>query len=254
MLQRAPRRRRGGNPFRERNPVVIGAVGLGVIAAMLLLAFNIDTLPLLAGKSYSAALSRGRRPQGRRRRAHRRRQGRQGHHASTSTATTSGSTSGSTGRPTSAAATSATVRIKTILGPEVPGPRPGRHGRADERDPAVPHHAGVRRRGGVQRPRHHDRARSTPSSSRPALDTIADHVPGLARRGAGCRRRPRPAVAHHRVARPPAARAARARQRRDRRAGRPQQGARRRCSPTATCCSRSCASAERTSTPCSSAR
>jgi phospholipid/cholesterol/gamma-HCH transport system substrate-binding protein len=37
--------------------VVIGAIGLGVIAAMLLLAFNIDSLPLLAGKSYSAALS-----------------------------------------------------------------------------------------------------------------------------------------------------------------------------------------------------
>ena len=57
MLQRAPRRRRGGTPFRERNPVVVGAVGLGVIVVMLLLAFNIDALPLLAGKSYSAALS-----------------------------------------------------------------------------------------------------------------------------------------------------------------------------------------------------
>jgi phospholipid/cholesterol/gamma-HCH transport system substrate-binding protein len=57
MLQRSPRRRRGGIPFRERNPVVIGAVGLGVIVAMLLLAFNIADLPLLAGRSYSAALS-----------------------------------------------------------------------------------------------------------------------------------------------------------------------------------------------------
>jgi phospholipid/cholesterol/gamma-HCH transport system substrate-binding protein len=44
-------------PFRERNPVVIGAVGLGVIAAMLLLAFNIDKIPLLAGSGHSAALS-----------------------------------------------------------------------------------------------------------------------------------------------------------------------------------------------------
>jgi phospholipid/cholesterol/gamma-HCH transport system substrate-binding protein len=51
------RRRSGFVPFRERNPVVIGAVGLGVIAAMLLLAFNIDDVPLLAGRSYSAALS-----------------------------------------------------------------------------------------------------------------------------------------------------------------------------------------------------
>ncbi len=58
MLQRRPRRRRGsGIPFRERNPVVIGGVGLAVIAAMLLLAFNIDSLPLLAGRSYAAALS-----------------------------------------------------------------------------------------------------------------------------------------------------------------------------------------------------
>ncbi|MGZ4592864.1 MAG: MCE family protein [Actinomycetes bacterium] len=44
-------------PFRERNPVVVGAVGLGVIAAMLLLAFNIESLPLLAGQRHSAALS-----------------------------------------------------------------------------------------------------------------------------------------------------------------------------------------------------
>jgi phospholipid/cholesterol/gamma-HCH transport system substrate-binding protein len=44
-------------PFRERNPVVIGALGIGVIVAMLLVAFNIDDLPLLGGKTHSAALS-----------------------------------------------------------------------------------------------------------------------------------------------------------------------------------------------------
>jgi phospholipid/cholesterol/gamma-HCH transport system substrate-binding protein len=44
-------------PFRERNPVVIGAIGLGVIATLLILAFNIDKLPLLAGDSHSAAFS-----------------------------------------------------------------------------------------------------------------------------------------------------------------------------------------------------
>ncbi|MDQ1626597.1 MAG: phospholipid/cholesterol/gamma-HCH transport system substrate-binding protein [Actinomycetota bacterium] len=44
-------------PFRERNPVVVGAIGLGVIVSMLLLAFNIDRLPLLAGRSHSAAFS-----------------------------------------------------------------------------------------------------------------------------------------------------------------------------------------------------
>jgi phospholipid/cholesterol/gamma-HCH transport system substrate-binding protein len=44
-------------PFRERNPVIIGAVGLGVIAAMLLLAFNIESLPFLGGTRHTAALS-----------------------------------------------------------------------------------------------------------------------------------------------------------------------------------------------------
>jgi phospholipid/cholesterol/gamma-HCH transport system substrate-binding protein len=44
-------------PFRERNPVIIGAVGLATIAAMLLLAFNIDKVPFLGGKGHTAALS-----------------------------------------------------------------------------------------------------------------------------------------------------------------------------------------------------
>jgi phospholipid/cholesterol/gamma-HCH transport system substrate-binding protein len=44
-------------PFRERNPVIIGAVGLAVIAAMLLLAFNTDKIPMLGGRSHTAALS-----------------------------------------------------------------------------------------------------------------------------------------------------------------------------------------------------
>jgi len=59
MLRKAPRRRRGSRfvPFRERNPVTIGAVGIAVIAAMLLLAFNIDDIPLLAGRSHSAAFT-----------------------------------------------------------------------------------------------------------------------------------------------------------------------------------------------------
>lgn len=44
-------------PFRERNPVVIGAIGIGVILGMLLVAFNVDDIPLLGGRSHSAALS-----------------------------------------------------------------------------------------------------------------------------------------------------------------------------------------------------
>lgn len=45
-------------PFRERNPVAIGAIGLGLIGAMLLAAFNAQDLPLIgSGTTYSAAFT-----------------------------------------------------------------------------------------------------------------------------------------------------------------------------------------------------
>jgi phospholipid/cholesterol/gamma-HCH transport system substrate-binding protein len=45
-------------PFRERNPVVIGAIGLALIAALLLAAFNVDKLPFIGdGTTYTAAFS-----------------------------------------------------------------------------------------------------------------------------------------------------------------------------------------------------
>jgi phospholipid/cholesterol/gamma-HCH transport system substrate-binding protein len=45
-------------PFRERNPVPIGAAGLAVIAVLLVLAFNVQSLPLIGGgASYRAAFS-----------------------------------------------------------------------------------------------------------------------------------------------------------------------------------------------------
>jgi phospholipid/cholesterol/gamma-HCH transport system substrate-binding protein len=45
-------------PFRERNPVVIGAVSLAVIAAFMLAAFKADSLPIIGGgDTYSAAFS-----------------------------------------------------------------------------------------------------------------------------------------------------------------------------------------------------
>jgi phospholipid/cholesterol/gamma-HCH transport system substrate-binding protein len=45
-------------PFRERNPVPIGAAGLAVIAVLLVLAFNVQSLPLIGGgDSYRAAFS-----------------------------------------------------------------------------------------------------------------------------------------------------------------------------------------------------
>ena len=127
-------------PFRERNPVVIGAVGLAVIAAMLLLAFNIDKLPLLGGPSpLGGAVARpaASRPAttcaspGSRSARSRR---------STSRATTSGSTSGSNrstdlGRPDRGLGPD-----QDHPGPEVPGAR-ARPARAslDKRDPAVAH-------------------------------------------------------------------------------------------------------------------
>ena len=44
-------------PVRERNPVIVGAIGLAVIAGMLLFAFNIDRVPFLNGTKYTAAIS-----------------------------------------------------------------------------------------------------------------------------------------------------------------------------------------------------
>jgi virulence factor Mce-like protein len=45
-------------PFRDRNPVVIGAVGLTTFALLAVAAFNADSLPLIGdGETYSAAFS-----------------------------------------------------------------------------------------------------------------------------------------------------------------------------------------------------
>ena len=45
-------------PFRERNPVVIGAISLAVLAALILAAFRADDLPLIGGgDTYYAAFS-----------------------------------------------------------------------------------------------------------------------------------------------------------------------------------------------------
>jgi virulence factor Mce-like protein len=45
-------------PFRDRNPVVIGAISLAVIAALVMLAFNAQNLPLIGGGTvYSAQFS-----------------------------------------------------------------------------------------------------------------------------------------------------------------------------------------------------
>ena len=49
---------RQSRPFRDRNPVVIGAISLSVIAALVLLAFNAQSLPLIGGGTvYQARFS-----------------------------------------------------------------------------------------------------------------------------------------------------------------------------------------------------
>jgi phospholipid/cholesterol/gamma-HCH transport system substrate-binding protein len=49
---------RHSKPFRDRNPVVIGAISLAVIAALVLLAFNAQSLPLIGGGTvYKAQFS-----------------------------------------------------------------------------------------------------------------------------------------------------------------------------------------------------
>ena len=253
MLRKVPARRGGRRPFRERNPVVIGAVGLAVIAAMLLLAFNIDKLPLLAGELARGRLLRGRRPQGRRRRTDRRGQGRQGHGGRPGGRATSGSTSGSAGPPTLGARTSATVRIKTILGQKYLALEPAGKGDLTEEIPlsrTTPAYDVVEA--------FSDLATTTEDIDTDqlatALDTLAntfqDSPEDVRAAVDGLGRLSRTVASRDEQLRELLA----ARQRRHRRAGRPQQGAGHACSPTATCCCRSCASGARTSTPCWSAR
>jgi len=60
VLRRRPGRPRsaGTTPFRDRNPAVLGAIGLALAAALLFAAFNADKLPLIgAGTTYAAAFS-----------------------------------------------------------------------------------------------------------------------------------------------------------------------------------------------------
>ncbi len=58
-IGRRPRLRRPRlTPFRERNPVTIGAVGLTTLALLTVAAFNADSLPVIGdGETYSAAFA-----------------------------------------------------------------------------------------------------------------------------------------------------------------------------------------------------
>ena len=48
-------------PFRERNPVTIGAISLAVIAALMVVAFKAGDLPIIGGGDSAAAGSGGSR-------------------------------------------------------------------------------------------------------------------------------------------------------------------------------------------------
>ena len=141
-------------PFRERNPVVIGAVSLAVIVAFILAAFKAEDLPLIGGgDTYYAAFSEAgglkandevrvagvrvgkvqtRRP---------RRRPRPGRPSRSRRASTSARTPAprSRSRRCSARCTSASSRRGAASSPE------------GTEIPRQPHHLAVRRRGGVLR-------------------------------------------------------------------------------------------------------
>jgi phospholipid/cholesterol/gamma-HCH transport system substrate-binding protein len=54
----SPLRRPTIKPFREMDPVPVGVVFLALMAALLLLSFNLDKLPFTSGTAYSAAFAR----------------------------------------------------------------------------------------------------------------------------------------------------------------------------------------------------
>lgn len=58
MTQKSTKRRRNRSGPRERNPVLVGAIGLTVIAALVLAAFRIDDLPLVGGGTHYQAAFR----------------------------------------------------------------------------------------------------------------------------------------------------------------------------------------------------
>ena len=65
--------------FSERNPLIIGAIGIGLLVVAVVVSLQYDKLPFYPkGKTYSAYFSRGRRYRTGYRRAGVRRQGRQG--------------------------------------------------------------------------------------------------------------------------------------------------------------------------------
>ena len=185
----------GAQPGRDRR------VGLGVIVAMLLLAFNIDSIPLLGRPVARGRALGGGRPQARRRGADRRRQGRQGHGRRPRRRPRAGRLPGQPrhrarhrrpGAPSGSRRSSA----QKYLALEPAGKGELAEARSRCRAP-TPAYDVVR---GVQRPRHDHRGDRHRPAGRGA-GHHRRHLPGLPGRGAGRRRRAGPALPDHRLPR-----------------------------------------------------
>ena len=162
---------RESKPFRDRNPVIIGAVSLTVIAVLVFLAFNAQSLPLIGGGTGLQARSSPRRP-------------------ACSPTTRCGSPGVKVGKVESLALehgavtvefrvtdafvgdrSEAAIKIETVLGAKYLAlvPRGSDRARPRQADPGRPHRVALRRGRGLRRPvddgragRHHAAGR-TPS-------------------------------------------------------------------------------------------
>ena len=156
---------RESKPFRDRNPVIIGAVSLAVIAALVFLAFNAQSLPLIGGGTvYKAQFSEAAGLAARRPGAGRRREGRQGGEPRAGARRGHASSSGSR-TPSSATAPRRPSRSRRCWARSTSrwcrAAAPARPRRAD---PRQTHGVPLRRGRGLRRPVDDGRARSTPPS------------------------------------------------------------------------------------------
>ena len=174
-------------PFRERNPVIVGAVSLAVVVLLVLAAFRAQDLPVIGGgDTYYAAFSEsgGLKPNDEVRIAGVR-VGKvdavelDGDHVRVAFRIESDSGFGKQ--------TSAAIKVKTLLGAmylslQPAGVRPARAGR---RDPGRAHQLAVRRRRRLLGPRGDLPTRSTPTSwrvARHARRPDPQHARGVPRR------------------------------------------------------------------------
>ena len=187
-------------PFRDRNPVVIGAVSLSVIARAGAAGVQ-RPVPAVHRRRHGVlgAVLRGGGAAPRRPGPHRRRQGRPGRGAAP------GGRRGDRRVPGRGR-----LRRRPVpgrhphrdgAGRQVPGAgAAGRRGARPRRpDPAGAHRLALRRRRGLRRPVHHGRGDRHRSSSPTSFEVLADDVRRDPRRGAGLAGGPGAALGHHRL-------------------------------------------------------